>query len=280
MTAESELDRGRGGAPAAGTGKLPDTLVTLRAEGTRPPLYCVHPASGSPFCYSGLARLLDPEQPVFAFEAPGLDGDHPPVRSLAELVDTHLAAMTPGVAARPVRRVSLLGWSMGGTVAFELARRLLATGVDVASLILVDTPVPRWDEPPPEQDILRRFLMEAAGADRATDADVAELRRLLDGAGDPDDFDTELMRHRYAVFRANTHVLVGHRISAPLPLRVDLIRAERSPAEYMRWDRWAEGMRTHLLAGDHMSIWSGASLGALAGTVAEILAGDERHVDD
>lgn len=252
----------------------PTTLVPLQPAGNRPPLYCVHPASGSVYCYSGLARLVGPEQPVLGLEAPGLEGERPPATSVDELVEAHLAALPPAVAGGAVR---LLGWSLGGVLAFELANRLRAAGTEVAALIMIDCPVPRWDQRPPEADILRRFLMESAGGQEVSDAQVAELARTLETSGpvDPDDdaaLELAVLRSRYAVFRANTEALVAHRVTRVYPGPVQLIRAERSPADYMRWNEWAEQVTTHVLPGDHMSIWAGESLDRLAATVVEILA--------
>ncbi|BCL17542.1 thioesterase domain-containing protein [Micromonospora sagamiensis] len=249
------------------------TLVPLQPSGDRPPLYCVHPASGSVYCYSGLAGLVGSRQPVFGLEAPGLEGDRPPVGSVAELVEAHLAALPPTAAATPV---NLLGWSLGGVVAFELAHRLRAAGARVNALIMVDSPVPRAFQRPPEADILRRFLMETTGGDAVSDEQVTELSRTLAApapAGDDDDaLELAVLRSRYAVFRANTEALIGHRLTGRYPGAVQLVRADRSPADRMRWTDWAEEVTTHVLPGDHMSIWAGESLTRLAATVAEVLA--------
>lgn len=278
----------------------PNSLVPLQPAGDRPPLYCVHPASGSAYCYSGLARMVGPGQPVYGLEAPGLEGERPPAGSVDELVTAHLAAIRSAVPAAPAPVVSLLGWSMGGVLAFELAHRLRAAGVGVAALIMVDCPVPRWNQRPPEADILRRFLMETAGGDDVTEEQVAELTRVLaaptpgsapgsapepapapgsaPGPGseaaavDDGALELALLRSRYAVFRANTEALVSHRITRRYPGRIQLVRAQESPADYMRWSDWAELVTTHVLPGDHMSIWAGGALTRLAETVAEILA--------
>src|SRR5439155_14445594 len=47
----------------------PRSLVRLQPRGSRPPLVLIPPAGGSLICYSEMARLLGPDQPVFGIEA-------------------------------------------------------------------------------------------------------------------------------------------------------------------------------------------------------------------
>jgi nonribosomal peptide synthetase DhbF len=42
-----------------------DVLISLRASGERAPLFCVHPAAGVSWVYSGLLRYLEPDRPVY-----------------------------------------------------------------------------------------------------------------------------------------------------------------------------------------------------------------------
>ena len=50
-----------------------ETLLPIRATGSRPPLYCVHPISGSAYAYTALGCLLASDQPVYGFESPGFE---------------------------------------------------------------------------------------------------------------------------------------------------------------------------------------------------------------
>lgn len=247
-----------------------DGLAVLHGPGDQPPLYCVHPASGSAYCYSGLAQLLGPRQPVFGLESPGLDDDRLPVDSVADLVDAHLVTMSrAGTGAG----VCLLGWSMGGTVAFELAHRLRSAGTEVAALIIVDAPVPQRAERPSDQDVLRRFLLETGGPAVESDDQAADLLRILRQPPEDDTADEfTALRIRYAAFRANTWAFIAHRITRRYPAPIHLIRAVQSPADRMRWNDWADDVTSHVVPGDHLSMWTGATLTILAQTVRQILA--------
>ena len=64
-------------------------LVRLRAEGSLPPLFLVHPAGGQVISYRSLLPFLD-NQPVFAFEAAGLRDGQAPDESIQAMVDAYM----------------------------------------------------------------------------------------------------------------------------------------------------------------------------------------------
>ena len=115
-------------------------LVPLQPRGARPPLYCLHPAGGTVLAYDALARTLGPDQPFFAFEAPGLHGEREPFRRIDELA-RHLTDVL--LAERPdTTPFRLAGYSMGGLVALEMGRELRARGREVALVALIDSYLP------------------------------------------------------------------------------------------------------------------------------------------
>lgn len=119
------------GDPAAAL----DVLVPLRPQGSREPLFCVHPGVGISWVYSGLLRHLESDRPVYGLQSRGLDGDAPPAADLGEMAREYVARLR---TVQPHGPYHLLGWSMGGVVAHEMARMLCAEGEQVALLALLD----------------------------------------------------------------------------------------------------------------------------------------------
>jgi amino acid adenylation domain-containing protein len=115
-------------------------LVALRAEGTRPPLYCVHPTEGAATSYLHLARHLSADQPVYGLEDPAVRGGGE-MLGMEEMASVYVRAIRQ---KQPEGPYHLLGWSFGGFVAYEMARQLRAAGEDVAALLLLDTPCPLY----------------------------------------------------------------------------------------------------------------------------------------
>src|SRR3954454_8858500 len=95
-----------------------ERIVPLKPDGSATPLYCVHASSGSAYSYLELAQLLGADRPVYGIEAPGFDGDREPVRSLPALSAEYAETLRE---FQPDGNYLLLGWSLGGTIAFDMA---------------------------------------------------------------------------------------------------------------------------------------------------------------
>ncbi|UQI45505.1 amino acid adenylation domain-containing protein [Streptomyces sp. HU2014] len=113
-----------------------DPLVPFRAEGTRPPLFFVHPAGGNVLCFAQLAKHLPADQPFYGLQAPGTELGSEPLRSVEELATSYLKAIR---AVQPHGPYTLGGWSFGGFVALEMARQLHQVGERTANVFLLDT---------------------------------------------------------------------------------------------------------------------------------------------
>ena len=114
-------------------------LVLINPNGSRPPFFCVHPATGGALCYVHLARHLGRDQPFYGLQAPGLDGAESPLASIEDLAVCYTAALQ---AVQPEGPYFLGGHSFGGIVAFEMARQLRRAGHEVALLAILDTMAP------------------------------------------------------------------------------------------------------------------------------------------
>jgi aspartate racemase len=112
------------------------SLVPIQPEGTKPPFFCVHGAGGTVIIYRDLAQHLGPDQPVYGLQAQGLDGSQQRLNSVEEMAEHYLRDMR---TVQPQGPYFLGGLSFGGTVAFEIARRLRAEGEEVGVLALFDT---------------------------------------------------------------------------------------------------------------------------------------------
>ena len=130
------------------------SAVTRLASGNPAdvPLFLLHDAWGDVDVYRPLAELLVGTGPVYGVRR-GLVEPDGCRRSIDELADEHAARL---VAARPEGAFRLAGFSFGGLVAFETARRLTAAGRDVEFLGLLD-PLPPEQSLPPVRRALHRL---------------------------------------------------------------------------------------------------------------------------
>jgi surfactin family lipopeptide synthetase A len=110
-------------------------MVPLRPGGAKPPLFLIHAVGGSAHSYRELTRHLAPDQPVHALQAAAFAGQ-PGGASVEEMASRYLAEIR-AVRRRGPYRIG--GWSMGGLVAWEIARQLRGSADEADRLILIDT---------------------------------------------------------------------------------------------------------------------------------------------
>ncbi len=116
-----------------GAGDPLAVLLPLRANGSGSPLFCVHPAAGISWVYSGLLRHVD--CPVYGLQSRGLTEPDARGASADEVVKDYLERIREVQPEGPYR---LLGWSFGGGMAHLLAERLRAEGEEVSLLAVLD----------------------------------------------------------------------------------------------------------------------------------------------
>ncbi|MFN0301309.1 MAG: amino acid adenylation domain-containing protein [Burkholderiales bacterium] len=111
------------------------SLVALRSRGTLPAFYAVPGVFGNVVGFADLVRALGPEQPIYGFQSLGLDGLVAPLESIEAIASQHIRDLR---AHQPDGPYALVGACFGATVAYEMARQLMADGKHVAILALLD----------------------------------------------------------------------------------------------------------------------------------------------
>jgi thioesterase domain-containing protein/malonyl CoA-acyl carrier protein transacylase len=296
VAAIAELIAARG--QASGEEKAPSCLVRLQ-RGSGRPLFLVHQVGGHVFTFRDLARGLGPPnlsrpRPVNGLRALGLEPGERPLTSMAEMAGHYLALVR---AEQPRGPYLLGGASMGGMVAFDMARRLTEAGEEVALLALMDTPC--GDQMPPREGAAEAVMAtlgaragtaldrdglaaagSAAGACRIAQVDAAFDRALerLDGAAG---IDLDEARRHARVLAANVDVLYDYR-PEPWPGELLFFRAaERRPGDPPRpelpWIELARGGTEVVIApGDHQTMHQPPHVETVAARLRRALARSRR----
>lgn len=118
-----------------------DAIVKVINKGndTKSPIFCVPGAGGNVLTYSELGIAMGTDQPFYSFQTPGLDGKTESLKTVEEMAEKFVAGMQEVDAHGPY---TLGGYSMGGIVAYEMARQLKKAGFEVNHLILFDAAAP------------------------------------------------------------------------------------------------------------------------------------------
>lgn len=145
-------------------------VVTQREQPVAPdtteapaPLFILPPAGGLGWCYAGYLSHLPAQQGVYAVQAEAFsDPQAGFASSLQELAEGYLKLIEKTLAERSLpRRFALMGWSVGGTAAVQVAALAQAAGAQVERVILLDAyPSEQWQgvPAPDEQESFRALL--------------------------------------------------------------------------------------------------------------------------
>ncbi|WP_176491759.1 alpha/beta fold hydrolase [Curtobacterium sp. 'Ferrero'] len=127
----------------AGTTALPShpdvVKVSTAREAGHPPVFCLAGGGALALTFLPLSRHL-PEHDVYAFQQHGLERRGLPDWSIERSARRYLALMR---VVQPRGPYLLVGHSLGGLVALEVARLLHEAGEQVAHLALLDSYLPR-----------------------------------------------------------------------------------------------------------------------------------------
>ena len=111
-------------------------LVLLKAGEPLPPVFFVHGLGGNVAELFPIARSMTYPGPVFGIQARGLAREDVPHTTVEAMAVEYLREIK---ARQPQGPYYLCGYSFGGLVAFEIARRLRESGNDIGLLGLFDT---------------------------------------------------------------------------------------------------------------------------------------------
>lgn len=112
--------------------KFPE-LVLLNQNSNQRPIFWFH-SVGSVQPYFELAKTID--RPFFGIEARGLRTDRAPLCGIDALAAYYVHIIT---SVQNQGRYDLGGYSLGGLIAYEVARQLQELGEAISSLVMIDT---------------------------------------------------------------------------------------------------------------------------------------------
>lgn len=270
--------------PACHTGPA-GNLVVLSDNGHRP-LILVHPVGGDLLCYRPLLAELGERHRVLGLAAPS------PAQlevTIEELAAGYLAELAPTLANEPPDRpIRLAGWSLGGVVAYEMARQLRRQGRECA-VLLIDPWVGCGAHPTVDDTALvKAFLHNLAGApvevpvDPCTPNVAQETLRRIWAAPPPQLKELKSMTYAelqamYDVFEANTRALLRYSLVPEDGVELDVVEASRGlvgpAAGYLSPMRHAAAKlpaRFHMLEADHFTVVDGEHADAVARLIDEM----------
>ena len=260
-------------------------VVPLRAEGTNPMFFSPHAGGGHVWCYKDLAQYLGDDQPFYGVQA------REPENGL--VYHTEIEAMASDYVSairrlQPTGPYFLGGWSMGGVIAFEMARQLQQQQQQIAMLALVDAEPPSNEEREFDWRVLLAMFAFDLGLTRGTvnkrveemarSQQMVQLRSLWMEAKRagvvPSDMTLVEFRTLFDTFKINADTLRRYR-PGEYQGRITLFcgKHDMDAAEPLRgWEKLAtEGVDLHIVPGDHFSMIREPNVQALGAKLSKCI---------
>jgi thioesterase domain-containing protein len=258
----------------------PDSpLVIIQSKGTRLPLFCPAPSGGTVYGYADLSRALGPDQPLYAFQTPGLDGTRELLTRVEDMAAHYIEAMQE---VHPRSPFILVAWSFGGVVAFEMAQQLRARGERVPLLVMIDTPHPSFLPEGLEDDVallvtlLRMDVPLHMDSVRAKGSPREQLAYILEEGKRAGVYQAELeldqLCHFMKVHRTNNQAAKAY-VPKPYDGRITFFRpAEEDETGFLKspddptlgWRNVpSHGVDVHSIPGNHLNLMSSPHLEVL-----------------
>lgn len=128
------------------------SLVVIRPMGHKPPVFLIHGAGLNVLLYNSLVLHFQAGQPIYALQAWGLDGKEKPLETIEEIASHYISEIRSVSQLGPF---ALAGFSLGGIIAFEMAKQMNEMGLKTFFVGMFDTVAYTSEEDVP---ILKRKL--------------------------------------------------------------------------------------------------------------------------
>ena len=112
------------------------SLLLLKAGTVHPPIFIAHGLGDTVLNLFRLVDKIESAHPIYGMQARGIDGVDEPLTSVEAMAQFHLEAIKQ---LQPHGPYLLIGYSLGGLVALEIAQRLSARGEKIALLALAES---------------------------------------------------------------------------------------------------------------------------------------------
>jgi amino acid adenylation domain-containing protein len=250
-----------------------DSLVPIKPQGNKMPLYIVHGAGLNVLLFNAVAMGLGADQPVYGLQAKGLNGIDEPLTKIEDMAAHYIAAI---MRQNPTGPYALAGFSFGGIIAWEMARQFAALGKEVKMLAVFDTYACRSTFYDPLGVRIRKHLRFyyksilhtlkfSAGFKNTITEKTRLLRRKLirlywalipdNGQNQPGFFG-----YGHKIDKCNFDALNRYRFT-PHNIAVEVFRAETrtfyiEDTKYLGWKPYAlKGVTIHDIPGEHNTIF-------------------------
>lgn len=207
----------------------------------------LHPLGGGLGQYAGLVSYMARRGAVYGIRAMGIYPGEQPDYTIVDMVKRYISLLRDF----PARPNLLIGWSLGGVLAWEMALRLAEDG-HAPSVVLIDSSPEPWPISGNSHRALREMVLHKATAQLGAGV-LESVSRTVD---------------------AHIETRKGYRVARCYAGRVLLVSCGKKGDNQVRaWGKLASDLTIKNVHCDHFEIFSRQNFPYLSGFIGEFLAG-------
>lgn len=270
------------------------SLVPIKPQGSKPPIFMVHGAGLNVLNFNSLARYVDKDQPIYGLQAKGLNGNGECLTSVEDIAAHYNKII---IDTQPEGPYAIAGYSFGGVIAYEMAYQLIAKDKKVSMLGLFDTyRFPAYQYPTKwgkrvgdirffagqKVHTIKHMFGSLTGFKFRTKKYMNMFRKLVQRVASSETEPAELSTQRaLEIMQVNNRAIANYHLK-PADLKVTLFRAKQQDEymhdyTYLGWKPFAlNGIDIYDVSGDHYSIFTPPNDEVFAKVLQEAL--DENNI--
>jgi amino acid adenylation domain-containing protein len=251
-----------------------DSLVPIKPQGTKIPLYIVHGAGLHVLLFNTLAINMHADQPVYGLQAKGINSDDKPLDSIEAIAAYYIDAI---MAKNPDGPYALAGYSFGGIIAFEMSKQLKERGKEVKLLAMFDSYADQsnfydpwlsrmWnDSTSLLKERLYIFTLLKKYPRETISTKIESIKRKINQVYRRIRYNEDYLKvfhgNYYKVNETNIIAARNYKL-APQDIKITLFRAKKQLAykedfEFLGWKPFAlKGVAIHEVPGDHVYLFT------------------------
>ncbi|MDI1323387.1 MAG: amino acid adenylation domain-containing protein [Algoriphagus sp.] len=237
-------------------------LVKIKEGNPNKALYFIHGVGLNPMEINTLNQYLDENQTVWGLQSPAVvDSTIAPISCLEEIASIYINQIKSAGLTGPF---NLMGNSIGGIIAFEMARQLINRGDQVSFLGMIDTVAFQPDSKKSDRKLINKLFFEVKFFFndplyylRYRRTTLEEMKNKVNGRVIKNE-GTDLNSRINQIERVNMEAWKNYQHSV-LDAKITLFRAERKTfyvrdSKTLGWGSFAREVSTITMPGDHANM--------------------------
>lgn len=285
LAALLDAKNGSGGKPKF------TSLVPIREGGSKPPLYLVHGGGLHVLFYQNLVKYLDEDQPIYALQAKGLNDGEEPLDRIEDMAAHYIGEV---LEHNPSGPYNLAGYSLGGLIAWEMAKQLQEMGREVPVLALFDSVAKyewagkgssgKWKKKLKKAGYNLSLMVKNPAKTIGYKSHVVKMQlqhmagklRTAYRNNETNEIEEGYLPYGKQVYEKSLEAYEKYELK-PLDVHVDLFKAKEqmfylADPVYYGWDKFArKGVTTHEIEGNHLTLFDEIHGKEVAGALQERL---------